>query len=99
MTSNTDTIGKIYEQSLDVVIEMESVATNDELPSKSSKVSDSLISSDTRRQQFLTNLQSMLRQQASNDQQNQLPMLTKDKFVELFLKEVSLPIAVDLMLY
>jgi hypothetical protein len=95
--ANTDASVKETQPPSYIVIDMESVATDDRIPSKSSKASDSLISSGNRRQQVLTNLQSMLRDQASNDQPDQLPILTKDKFVQLFLKDVSLSMTLSMI--
>ena len=89
-TANIATAEKSSELSTDTVIEMESVATDDEIPLKSPQTSNSLLSLDNRRQQVLTKLHSTLTQQAANDQPDQLPILTKETFIHLFSNEVSL---------
>jgi len=90
-TANIATAEKSLElYSTDTVIEMESVATDDEIPLNSLQTSNSLLSSDNRRQKVLTKLNSTLTQQAANDQPDQLPILTKETFIHLFSHEVSL---------
>lgn len=72
-------------ESKDIVLEMDSVIAMNR--SSVTSKTNYLLSSDNRRQRVLTKLQSLLKQQASNDQE---PIITKDKFIQLFSNNVSL---------
>ena len=72
-------------ESKDIVLEMDSVIAMNR--SSVTSKTNYLLSLDNRRQRVLTKLQSLLKQQASNDQE---PIITKDKFIQLFSNNVSL---------
>ena len=72
-------------ESKDIVLEMDSVIAMNR--SSVTSKTNYLLSLDNRRQRVLTKLQSLLKQQASNDQE---PIITKDKFIQLFSNNASL---------
>ena len=72
-------------ESKDIVLEMDSVIAMNR--SSVTSKTNYLLSLDNRRQRVLTKLQSLLKHQASNDQE---PIITKDKFIQLFSNNASL---------